>query len=621
MCGIACSLDGNLPQSVIDKVLNSMKSRGPDEQKFAILGRITMMHTRLSVIDLSLNASQPMFSSCGRYLIVFNGEIYNFRQLREEFCQGYQFCSQSDTEVILAMFAQYGPSSVDMFRGMFALAIWDNLKEELFIARDRLGVKPLYYAVNQGQFFMASRPKALQEMMPNFGRLIDKQSVRFFLEAGYIPAPYSIYQGINKLEPGHYLVINSNGIEKKRYWSIDEIETNASLVSVNEDQLLNELDSLLNESVKLRLISDVPIGAFLSGGIDSSLVVAYMARHLGNNVRTFTMGFENKKFDESTFAASIANHLGANHTSEILSADDLLKLMPKFIDEFDEPFFDYSAFPVMAVSRLARKNVTVSLSGDGGDEAFGGYHYYKLMNFLELIHQLPLCLRNYINLLFKFSPIKKVRWLGKVISADGPASAYAFMRGIMKDSNEIMSLSLTNSTKSLSSLFSERALNFPHDLSYAEIGMRLDIAYTLPDDYLQKVDVGSMAFSLEARDPLLDHKIFEWAAQLPLGWKLKNGINKYLLRKLAYRYIPQDILDRPKMGFEVPMAQWLRSGLKEWGESLMTNDSSFRALGLDVEKVRLMWLRHQQKKIEAHTILWSVLVLLQFHKRQSNPIT
>ena len=555
-----------------------------------------------------------MVSSCGRYVIVFNGEIYNYGQLRKDIGAGYAFRSQSDTEVLLAYFAEYGPKMLEHLRGMFAFAIWDKAQQELFVARDRLGVKPLYFAtVGEGLAF-ASRPQALRKLMSSANLSIDKQALRYFLEAGYVPAPYSIFTGVNKLEPGHYLTVTRRGIRKTQYWTLNKIETDSSLESANEDVLLDELDSLIDESVRLRMVSDVPVSAFLSGGIDSSLVVYYMRKYSKDPIRTFTIGFQDKAFDESVFAAAVAANLGTAHTCEMLAVDDLLELMPTFVKHYDEPFYDYSAFPLMAVSRLARRSVTVSLSGDGGDEAFGGYHYYSLMSKLEKVHRLPHALRKVLGASLQVAPSQHMRWLGQVIAANGATRAYAFMRGVIKDARDLMQPALLERTHPLSELFAQHAMMLSDKSSYAETGMRLDLAYTLPDDYLQKVDVGSMAFSLEAREPLLDHKIMEWAVKLPLRWKLRNGINKYLLRKLAYRHIPRELVDRPKMGFGIPMAHWLRSGLRTWGESLLEDEEAFEALELNAKAVRSLWAAHQANSLQAHTALWSVLVALQFFR-------
>ena len=615
-----CGIGGVAFQQVGDKSLRfalaCLHNRGPDGHGAYRGDLITLIHSRLSVIDLSEHAAQPMVSSCGRYHIVFNGEIYNYSELKELVRDEYGFITNSDTEVVIAYFAKYGSKALDYFRGMFAFAIWDAERNVLFLARDRLGVKPLFYCSVGDSFGFASRPAALCALLPGLSRSISRQAVRYFMEAGYVPAPYSIFENVRKLEPGHYLTVTAKGVTKTQYWSADDVETDQSLRGAQESHLLDELDALIDESVRLRLVSDVPLGAFLSGGIDSSLVTAYMMRHSKEPVRTFTIGFQDKAFDESEFAMAVASHLGTSHTCERLAVDDLLDLMPTFVKQYDEPFFDYSAFPVMAVSRLARRSVTVSLSGDGGDEAFGGYHYYQIMDRLQQAHRFPRMLRGLMSSAAQLSPMQRVRWLGQVIALDGSAPAFAFMRGVIKDATNLMKPSLLEGTQPLSYLFSQRSAKFPGDLTYAETGMRLDLAYTLPDDYLQKVDVGSMAFSLEARDPLLDHKIIEWAAKLPLSWKIRNGTNKYLLRQLAYRYIPREILDRPKMGFGVPMAQWLRGGLRTWGESLMKDDQAFDALELDAQAVRSLWKAHQENKLQAHTSLWSVLVLLQFWKNQ-----
>ena len=618
MCGIGGVAFGSAVN--VDLALSSLSNRGPDGHGVYLEDQITLIHARLSIIDLSELAAQPMVSSCARFHIVFNGEIYNYPELRALLQGEYYFRTHSDTEVILAYFSKYGAKALDYFRGMFAFAVWDAEKNELFVARDRLGVKPLFYCSVGNSFGFASRPAALCALLPGLSRSISRQAVRYFMEAGYVPAPCSIFENIQKLEPGHYLTVTSKGVAKTQYWSADHVETDQSLRGAQESDLLDELDALIDDSVRLRLVSDVPLGAFLSGGIDSSLVAAYMVKHSREPVRTFTIGFQDKAFDESEFAAAVATHLGTKHTCEHLAVDDLLELMPTFVKQFDEPFFDYSAFPVMAVSRLARRSVTVSLSGDGGDEAFGGYHYYQIMNKLQQAHRFPRMLRGLMSSAAQLSPVQRMRWLGQVIALDGSAPAFAFMRGVIKDATNLMKPSLLEGTQPLSYLFSQRSAKFPGDLSYAETGMRLDLAYTLPDDYLQKVDVGSMAFSLEARDPLLDHKIIEWAAKLPLSWKIRNGTNKYLLRQLAYRYIPREILDRPKMGFGVPMAQWLRGGLRTWGESLMNDDQAFDALELDAQAVRSLWKAHQANRVQAHTALWSVLVLLQFYKTQVEQI-
>jgi len=596
------------------RALDTIESRGPDGRGVWQDEHVLFGHLRLAVIDLSDKAAQPMSSGDGRFIIVFNGEIYNFAEVKAEIGAGYAWRSESDTEVILAAYRQWGPDCLQKFHGMFAIAIWDRFEKSLFIARDRVGVKPLYYHAADGVFAFASRPRALYELIPGLSREFDRQALRYYLESGYIPAPYSCHQAIRKLEPGHYMLINASGIEKHCYWSLNSITTDNTLVQKSEAELIDELDVIIDKSIQLRMVSNVPLGAFLSGGIDSSLVAAYMKKHATGPVKTFTIGFEDGEFDESRHAQAVANHLGTEHICEQLSPNDLLALMPKYLAEYDEPFFDYSAFPVMAVSRLARKHVTVSLSGDGGDEAFGGYHYYRIAQALSMLQRWPKALRKGISKLAGSLPGHKFSLLGSALSANSNTETFAFMRSVIKDFTFVMTSELRAETKSLASLFEEQRAAMPKNLTAAEAAMRLDIAYTLPDDYLQKVDIGSMAFSLEAREPLLDHTILEWAAKLPIKWKIRGGVNKYLLRQLAYRYVPKEILDRPKMGFGVPMARWLRGELRIWAEDLLADESSMAILGLDRVAVLDLWQKHQSGERQAHSCLWAILVLLQFYR-------
>jgi asparagine synthase (glutamine-hydrolysing) len=497
--------------------------------------------------------------------------------------------------------------------GMFAFAIWDRAERTLFAARDRAGVKPLFYHAGPGRFAFASRPRALHALLPDLSREIDPQALRLYLDAGYVPAPLSIFTSIRKLEPAHTLRWQAGRLTLERYWDCAQIEPEPSWEARSEDDLLDELDELLCRSVRWRLLSDVPLGAFLSGGIDSSVVVGAMRRLSTGSVKTFTIGFQEREFDESPHAAAVARHLGTEHHSEELAVDDLLELLPTFVAEYDEPFYDISAFPTMALSRMARKHVTVSLSGDGGDELFGGYHYYPLASQLAALRRLPA--RGALAGALAWLPSHRARLLAGALAEPSDVRSFAFMRSIAKDFEPVLRRERLDGTQSLKDWFARESAGHPPSLLAAERGMRLDLRFTLPDDYLVKVDVASMAYSLESREPLLDQSLVEWSLRLPLRWKLRGRRNKWLLRRLAARYVPDEILDRPKQGFRVPVDRWLRGPLREWARERCADDALFDRLALDPVAVRRLLDLHLSGARDVHPLLWSVLVLLEFGRR------
>jgi asparagine synthase (glutamine-hydrolysing) len=620
MCGIVgiITREGEAVQGdQVSLAASMLHRRGPDDRGVWTENNVGLGHQRLSILDLSSAGHQPMQSPDGRFVIVYNGELYNFRELRRNLGgDGGQWRSNSDTEVILAAYAQWGVVCLERFHGMFAFTIWDREEKVLFAARDRMGVKPFYYHHSSNCFAFASRPRALFPLVQTLSRETDAQALRFYLDTGYVPAPHSIYKDVRKLPPAHYLLINNKGLHLERYWDFRHIQPETSWIHRNEEDLLDELDEIVSRAVSSRLISDAPLGAFLSGGIDSSLVVAIMARRLSQPVKTFTIGFAEKVYDESPHAQAVADYLGTKHYCEYLQVNDLLDLLPTFQQEYDEPFFDSSAFPVMAVSRLARKHVTVSLSGDGGDELFGGYHYYQIAQKLNLFFRLPAQLRRGISLLVSLLPQHQFKLLAGALRQPDRASAFAFSRSIAKDFSGVLNLDLIQKTKSMHELFSAASEAFPKRLHPSEHGMRLDMFYTLPDDYLQKVDVASMAFSLESRDPLLDQDLVEWSMKLPLTWKLRGGVNKYLLRKLAYRYVPEHILSRPKQGFAVPIDSWLLGPLKEWAEERIFDKSLMRSLPLRSSAVEVLWSLHKSGRRNVHPLLWAIIIFMDFMKRQ-----
>lgn len=594
-----------------------LHNRGPDDSGVWTGDGVGFAHRRLSILDISAAGHQPMQSPDGRFIIVYNGELYNFNKLRHHIGYDYwQWQSNSDTEVVLAAYSKWGADCLKYFHGMFAFSIWDKKERVLFAARDRMGVKPFYYHHSANCFAFASRPRALFPLVFGLSREIDEQALRFYLESGYVPAPHSIFKNTHKLPPAHYLLMNANGeFQLQRYYDYRHIQPEAAWIHRNEDDLLDELDEIVSRSVGSRLISDVPLGAFLSGGIDSSLVVAIMTKHLSQPVKTFTIGFAEKAYDESPHAQAVAGYLGTEHHCEHLQVDDLLQLMPTFQEEYDEPFFDSSAFPVMAVARLARRHVTVSLSGDGGDELFGGYHYYQIAQNMNHFFDLPPQIRSVIASLIGRLPQHKFKLLSGALRQPDRASAFAFSRSIAKDFEKVLAPAVAERTKSIYALFSSASDIFPRGLHPSEQGMRLDAFYTLPDDYLQKVDVASMAFSLESRDPLLDQELIEWSMKLPLQWKLKGVVNKYLFRKLAYRYVPQKILDRPKQGFGVPIDSWLRGPLKSWAEDRLYDKTLFDRIALDQSAVLALWKMHCSGERNVHPLLWAILMFLNFFDR------
>lgn len=617
MCGIAGSISFGRAQNegALQEALDLLSARGPDHRGEwrSEDGSALMGHRRLSIFDLSEAANQPMVSADRRYTVSFNGEVYNFREIRASLRtppNGWR--SESDTEVILEAFAQLGHGCLDRFRGMFAFSIWDSVEKRLFAARDRFGVKPFYYSDEKDEFHFASRPKAVLALKGRSGGRIDVQACRLYLESGYVPAPRSIYEDIRKLPAGHYLYWSRGRIHIERWWDFRGVTTEHSLVGRAEETLLDELDQLVDRSVRYRMESDVPVGAFLSGGIDSSLVVSSMQKQSVRPVKTFAVGFHDASHDESSYAEAVARHFGCDHTTVMLSEGDLLALLPDFRRHFDEPFSDSAAFPTMAVSKVASQHVKVSLSGDGGDELFGGYHYYRFAELSAPLFQMPYPLRRGLSQLVRLWPSHKVKLLASALSAKTQVEAIAFARSILKDFQSPLIHGEIEGTDSLSDLFERDALAMPSDAAAGEIAARLDIGFTLQDDYLQKVDVATMAYSLEGREPLLDHELADWALRLPWSFKNRNGVGKYLLRRCAYRRMPRHLIDRPKKGFEVPLGKWMRGPLREWVADTLASATLYRDVPLDKRVVMSLLEQHQSGRRNVQPMLWALVILADF---------
>lgn len=621
MCGIAGIIDFSRQFDYLENLSSAssmMKNRGPDDSGIWNDNICGLAQRRLSILDLSNAGHQPMISPNNRFVCTFNGEIYNFKHLKKDIQEqnpNLIFKSDTDTEVLLAGWEIFGAEFIDKIDGMFAFGIWDRKEEKIYLARDRMGEKPLYYSINNKRLNFSSRPLPMFRLDKNLSKEYDNQGLRYFIESGYVPAPYSIYSSIKKLSPGNLLVFSKNDLKIKIFWDPYQLSTNYNWLRRSENDLIDELDTILEKSVRDRMVSDVPIGAFLSGGIDSTLVAANMNKVSGN-IKTFTIGFKEKEYDESIFAQEVANYLKTDHFCNYLKVDNLLDLLPKFFESYDEPFFDSAAFPTLAVSKLAKNQVTVSLSGDGGDELFGGYHYYKIINFLSFFYKSPEVLKSILSKLIGFVPLHNFQLMSSALSYSDVAGSFSFIRGISKDFNTILSDELFNSTYGLSDMFSEASKAFNQNISPSELAMRLDAKYTMNDDYLQKTDVASMAYSLEARAPFLSKDLVEWSFKLPSKFKIASNTNKYLLRKLAYRYVPKQILDRPKRGFGVPIDRWLRNDLKKWSWNIINDPQSYKNLPIKMHSVIDLFNIHQKGKRNAHPLLWATLMMLQFNKNQ-----
>ena len=620
MCGIAGFVDyhGQLRdiENNLKLMIKTLSHRGPDGEGIwfdNVLG-VGLGHKRLSILDLSDEGKQPMISGNGRYVITYNGEIYNFKILRVELEHlGCKFRGHSDTEVILAAFETWGiEQSISRFIGMFAIALWDQAQKKLYLIRDRLGIKPLYYGLVNGSFIFASELKALRAF-PKFNQSIYRDAIALFLRHNYIPAPYSIYEGIKKLQPGQILTLNVGHDNKPdykidTYWSATAMAEQgiSNTFMGSENEAVDQLDTLLKDSIRLRMLSDVPLGAFLSGGIDSSLVTALMQTQSNQAVKTFSIGFNEADYNEAKYAKAIAHHLGTNHTELYVTPAETMAVIPSLPSLFDEPFSDPSQIPTFLVSKLARNHVTVSLSGDGGDELFYGYSRYffthKIWNKINLI---PKNIRPALSQVIKAASYlgsKNLRSLSEVLSYCHPDDLYRRMTSHWKNPTTVV----LGTNEPLT------ALTDP-DLQpqFDELSQRMmlfDLVSYLPDDILTKVDRASMGASLEARVPLLDHRVVEFAWRLPLSHKINNGKGKWILRQLLYKYVPQKLIERPKMGFGVPIDSWLRGPLRDWAEELL-DEHRLREEGFfNPLPIRKKWHEHLAGKKHRHYYLWDVLV-------------
>lgn len=627
MCGIAGKLifdqNSKINKHLIEDMISKLEHRGPDDSGSFVDVNFGFGMSRLSIIDLD-TGHQPIFNKNGNLSIVFNGEIYNYKELKLELKSiGYKFKTNSDTETILYCYEEFGYDFIQKLNGMFAIAIWDKQKRQLFLARDRLGIKPLYYYLDNEKLLFASEIKAILEDK-TIEREINLNGMDLYFSYTYIPAPHSIFRNIFKLEPGHYLICNPEGINKKRYWDLS--------FSVNgmkkEDDFIEEFNLLFNDSVKLRMISDVPLGAFLSGGIDSSAIVEAMSRNSTQPIKTFSIGFKGDKYhDETRFANLVSQKFETDH--KVFHVDyDIINLLPKYISHFDEPFADYAAFPTYLVAKMAREHVKVVLTGDGGDEIFAGYkrHYaeriakqYKklpiiirknLMNFILMELQKSLSISNKYYSYVKFAQFKnnlidldvRDRYINSLFYAKFTESHKS---KLYHESNK---LTLGNEVEYLRNYWPQ----YSDDLSNQ---LYLDIMTSLPDDMLTKVDRMTMAVSLEARVPFLDHRLVEFAATIPSNLKINLRETKRFLRRAVKNVIPNEIINRPKHGFSSPIDKWLREDLQELVFDTLSKNTIESINIFNYKYIQQLLNDHYNRKTNSGNEIFMLMVFVLWHSK------
>lgn len=644
MCGIAGQFVFRAGSRSIElaettaRMAGRLAYRGPDDMGLwqDDAAGICLVHRRLSILDLSPEGHQPMISADGRFVIVFNGEVYNHAALRREIegaeaalgGQGVKggWRGHSDTEAMLAAISRWGVlEATKRFVGMFAFALWDRAERALYLVRDRLGEKPLYYGWVDGVFLFASELKAFR-VHPAWQGTLDRDALALYLQFNYIPAPFTIFEGIQKLEPGCIAKIGTAGkADVQKYWDLRDVAA-APRSIISEQSALAQTEQILSQSIGQQMVADVPIGAFLSGGIDSSLIVALMQKQCSSPVRTFTIGFHEATFNEANYAAAVARHLGTAHTEFYVTPQDALDVISLLPSLYDEPFADSSQIPTYLVAKLTRQHVKVSLSGDGGDELFGGYNRYSWgRNIWDRVKGLPMPMRKaasqvlcapspqtwdrlfatfgrVLPLLMRYNaPGDKLHKLGKLVGAKSASEVYLDLISLWNGADLVPG---SNPRRSAATDPSQ----WPAHLDFTEFMMYLDAKSYLPDDILVKVDRATMGVGLESRAPFLDHRLAEFAWSLPLDLKIRKGQGKWLLRQILYQYVPRQLIERPKMGFGVPIDRWLRGPLREWAEALL-DESRLRKEGyLNPAPIRQKWAEHLSGQRNWQHHLWGVLM-------------
>ena len=626
MCGIAGKLNFSrsiqIDQELLSRMCEVIRHRGPDDVGYYINKNVGLGMRRLSIIDLE-KGHQPISNEDNSVWVVFNGEIYNFLELRKELvAKNHIFRTKTDTEVIVHLYEDYGEECVKKLRGMFAFALWDQKEQKLFIARDRIGQKPLYYSTLNNSLIFGSELKTILQD-PKIEKRINREALDDYLTCGFVPSPKTIFEGINKLPPAHYLTCKNGQVKSTRYWSV-KYNSNEKKEEIFYTE---QLEELIREAVRLRLVSDVPLGAFLSGGLDSSLIVALMSDIWNNPVKTFAIGYKENSYNELQYARIVADHFGTNH-HELEVECEVENILPKLVRHFDEPFADAAAIPNYYVSRMAKKDVTVSLSGDAADELFGGYRRYQSRKITSYFNHIPRWARvNLIEKLVKLFPesdayygkstIKKLKRFieySRLIDNDPSNSWLPFFSEEEKDN--LYNRSSKSDLKSYKSEYIKdyfSASKF-HTNSDKKIQdpisqmMWVDLMTSLPEDMLTRVDRMSMANSLEVRSPLLDHKIVEFMATVPTGLKLKGLTSKYILKKTVEHLLPKQILHRSKQGFVVPIASWLKNDLKPYVGDLLLSETSRSSDYFNQAYIKQLVNDHQNGRRDNKNKIWALLV-------------
>lgn len=626
MCGICGIVDysGNkISKDILAKMCAQMKHRGPDDEGINIFDgdpSVGLGHRRLSIIDLSSSGHQPIPNEDKSIWVLCNGEIYNYHELRQELeAKGHVFSSQTDIEVIAHLYEEYDQGYISRLRGMFAIAVWDNNRKRLLLARDRVGKKPLLYYYNNGKFCFASEFSALMSC-GYIPKRINYPALENYLTCGYIPAPLTIYEDVFKLEPAHFLELKDNTISVNSYWQLNY----ADKITISEQDAAKELLRLLKEAVSIRLYSDVPLGVFLSGGIDSSTVTALMSELSGKKVNTFSIGFDDADYDEMRYARNIARKYNTNH-NEFVVKPKALDVLPLLVERYGEPFADSSCVPSYYVALQTKRFVTVALNGDGGDESFAGYERYQAMYMADLLQKIPAVIRALIAGAIKMvpnSPNSKslLKRAQRFMSATSLPFAKRYLRwvsiftpGLKKELyDEAFSRRVSNLD---GENFIEKYLSKFSNYSMLDCLLNADVHTYLPNDLLVKMDIASMSNSLEARSPFLDHKLMEFASSLPAEYKMKGLIKKYILKKTIKDLVPKENIYRRKMGFGIPIGSWFRNELKGFVNETLLCDRSLNRGYFKADALKNMITLHIAKKADYTFPIWSLLMLELWHKR------